>query len=142
MKKTTKIANAVLWVIIGLLVTTVVLLRMPTVQRFMGEKTAEMLSEKLGTQVSVGRVDVGFLNRITIDDVNIRDQQNEPLLNAARLSAKIDFLALANGKIVVTSAQLFGMKAPTHRTTSSLPLTRWPRKTRPPTHLSTCASIR
>ena len=67
MKKTTKIANAVLWVIIGLLVTTVVLLRMPTVQRFMGEKTAEMLSEKLGTQVSVGRVDVGFLNRITID---------------------------------------------------------------------------
>ena len=111
MKKTTKIANAVLWVIIGLLVTTVVLLRMPTVQRFMGEKTAEMLSEKLGTQVSVGRVDVGFLNRITIDDVNIRDQQNEPLLNAARLSAKIDFLALAKGKIVVTSAQLFGMKA-------------------------------
>ncbi|MBR1469027.1 MAG: translocation/assembly module TamB [Prevotella sp.] len=107
----TKIANVVLWVLIGLLITTMILLRVPAVQQFMGSKTADALSEKLGTEVSVGRVDLGFLNRITIDDVNIRDQQGEPLLKASRLSAKIDYLALAKGKIVVTSAQLFGVNA-------------------------------
>ena len=111
LKKVRKITNVALWAVIGLLIATVVLLRVPTVQQFIGSKTADALSEKLGTEVSVGRVDLGFLNRITIDDVDIRDQQGEQLLKASRLSAKIDYLALLKGKIVITSAQLFGMNA-------------------------------
>ncbi|MBR6494918.1 MAG: translocation/assembly module TamB, partial [Prevotella sp.] len=116
-----KITNVALWAVIGLLIATVVLLRVPTVQQFIGSKTAEVLSEKLGTEVSVGRVDLGFLNRITIDDVDIRDQQGEQLLKASRLSAKIDYLALLKGKIVVTSAQLFGMNANLYQQTADAP---------------------
>ena len=98
LKKVRKISNIALWAVIGLLIAMVVLLRVPTVQQFIGSKTADALSEKLGTEVSVGRVDLGFLNRITIDDVNIRDQQGEQLLKASRLSAKIDYLALLKRK--------------------------------------------
>ena len=121
LKKVRKITNVALWAVIGLLIATVVLLRVPTVQQFIGSKTAEVLSEKLGTEVSVGRVDLGFLNRITIDDVDIRDQQGEQLLKASRLSAKIDYLALLKGKIVVTSAQLFGMNANLYQQTADAP---------------------
>ena len=121
LKKVRKISNIALWTVIGLLIAVVVLLRVPTVQHFIGSKTADALSEKLGTEVSVGRVDLGFLNRITIDDVNIRDQQGEPLLKASRLSAKIDYLALLKGKIVVTSAQLFGMNANLYQQTADAP---------------------
>ena len=114
LKKVRKISNIALWTVIGLLIAVVVLLRVPTVQHFIGSKTADALSEKLGTEVSVGRVDLG-------DDVNIRDQQGEPLLKASRLSAKIDYLALLKGKIVVTSAQLFGMNANLYQQTADAP---------------------
>ena len=77
----------------------------------MGEQVAGTLAKKFGTKVSVGRVDLGFLNRIIIDDVSILDQQNKPLLKASRISAKIDYWLLCGGKVVISSAQLFGMHA-------------------------------
>ena len=54
------------------------------------------MSETLGTEVSVGRVHLGFLNRIIIDDVVILDQQQKEMLKASRLSAKVELLPLAN----------------------------------------------
>ena len=74
---------------------------MPQVQRFIGSKVASELSEKLGTEVSIGRVDLGFLNRIIIDDVCIYDQQKKKMLQVARLSARIDILPLIQGRISI-----------------------------------------
>ena len=85
--------------------------RLPFCQNFIGEKTAQILGDKLGTYVSVGRVDIGLLNRVIIDDVSIMDQQNKRMLAISRLSASIDLLPLADGKIRISSAQLFGAHA-------------------------------
>ncbi|MCR5131190.1 MAG: translocation/assembly module TamB domain-containing protein [Prevotella sp.] len=101
---------------VGLYAAVVVLLHVPTVQQFVGDKTAQVVVDKLGTDVKVGRVNLGFLNRIIIDDVQIKDQQGNPMLNAARLSAKLDMLALTQGRIVITSAQLFGLRAALYQT--------------------------
>ena len=95
----------------GLYVAFVVLLQLPTTQRFLGEKVSEAIGEKLGTDVRVGRVNLGLLNRIIVDNVQIDDQQHLPMLSAARVSAKVDLLSLTQGRIVITSAQLFGLKA-------------------------------
>ena len=85
--------------------------RLPFCQAFIGNKIAKVLSEKLGTSVSVGRVDIGLLNRIIIDDVSLFDQQNKQMLTVSRLSASIDLLPLSDGKIRISSAQLFGAHA-------------------------------
>ena len=92
----------------GFLVLLFTLTHVPQVQRFIGRQVADALSEQLGTEVSVGRVDLGFLNRIIVDDVVVLDQQQQDMLKASRLSAKIDILPLLNGRVSISSAQLFG----------------------------------
>ncbi len=87
-----------------LLITT----HIPVCQRYLGGKVADAVSERLATKVNIGSIDLGFLNRIIINDVTLYDQQNRLMLLASRMSVKIDLLALAEGKISISSAQLFG----------------------------------
>ena len=77
------------------------------------------MSEKFGTKVCVGRVDVGLFNRIIIDDVTMLDQQRHPMLRAGRISAKLDLLRLPHNEICITSAQLFGADIHINRATAS-----------------------
>ena len=83
-------------------------IRIPWVQQYIGEKAALAVGNKLGTKVEVGQIDLGFLNRLILDNVVIYDQQQRQMVSAARITAKIDFSSLAVGKISISSAQLFG----------------------------------
>ena len=106
-----RIINIVIWTVIALNLLTAAVLRLPVVQQSVGSKVSTVLSEALGTEVSVGRVDLGFLDRIIIDDVTILDQRDKPMLSITRLSAKIDIWPLTKGRISISSAQLFGARA-------------------------------
>ena len=106
-----RIISIVIWTVIALNLLTAAVLRLPIVQQSVGSKVSAVLSEALGTEVSIGRVDLGFLDRIIIDDVTILDQHNLPMLNITRLSAKVDILPLTKGRISISSAQLFGAHA-------------------------------
>ena len=112
-KRTFKI---IVWAVIGLYLAIVLLLHIPCIQNAVGECVGGLLSEKLGTKVSIGRVDLGFINRIIIDDSQILDQQNKQMLNVSRMSVKLNPLALVNGQIEITSAQLFGLSANLYKT--------------------------
>lgn len=113
-KRTIKI---IVWAIAGLYLAIVTLLHIPFIQNAIGECVSGVLSEKLGTKVSVGRVDLGFINRIIIDDSQMLDQQKKQMLNVSRISVKINLLALANGQIEITSAQFFGLNANLYKAT-------------------------
>ena len=80
----------------------------PQAQRFMGSKIAGAISDKLGTEVSIGRVDLGLFNRVIIDNVKILDQQQKEMLHVGRLSVRLELIPLLDGKISISSAQLFG----------------------------------
>ena len=80
MRKLRHIINIIIWAIVSLYFIVVVLLHIPSIQVFVGNAISDALSEKLGTNVKVGRVDLGFLNRIIIDDLVIDDQLNKPML--------------------------------------------------------------
>ena len=69
---------------------------------------AGAVANKLGTNVRVGRINLGFFNRIIIDDVCIQDQQQHDMLRVGRLSVRLELLPLIEGKIAISSAQLFG----------------------------------
>lgn len=92
-------------------------LRLDCVQELMGSQVARQLSAKLGTRVEVGEIDLGFLNRIIIDDVKLYDQHGKEMLTAARLTAKIDISALADKKIEISSAQIFSANFRLYRQT-------------------------
>ncbi len=84
---------------------------MSPVQCFLGSEISKVLAQKLGTKVSVGNVNLGFFNRLIVDNVMIYDQQGDSMLYASRISAKVDYAPLMQGKISISSAQLFGMRA-------------------------------
>ena len=110
-----RIISGGIWVVIGFYALLFTLTHIPQVQRFIGSKVAGELSEKLGTEVSVGRVDLGFFNRIIIDDILILDQRQKEMLKASRVSAKIELLPLLDGRVSISAAQLFGARLQLYR---------------------------
>ena len=64
---------------------------------------AEELSEVLNTKVVIGRINMGLLNRIIIDDVLLDDQSGQEMLKVTRLSAKFDIMPFFKGKISISS---------------------------------------
>ena len=121
MKKFKHICNGIIWTLIVLYLLLIVLLHVPSVQTFLGKEVAEALADKFGTKVEVGKVNLGFFNRIIVDDVMMYDQQGDSLIYASRLSAKIDYIAATQGKISVSSAQIFGLRANLYRQTAKSP---------------------
>ena len=104
-----RIINWTIWSLVALFLSIIVLLHVPAVQSVVGSKVGDALSQKLGTEVKVGRVDLGFLNRLIIDDVDIYDQKGKKMIHTSRLAVNISLYQLSKGKIAISSAQLFGL---------------------------------
>lgn len=115
LKRFKHIISCIIWTIFALYVILIVLLHLPPVQTFLGSTVATALAQKFGTEVSVGKINLGFFNRIIIDDVKMLDQKGDSMIYASRFSAKVDLLPLKDGKISVSSAQLFGLRANIYR---------------------------
>lgn len=106
-----------------LYVGLILLLHLPFVQQGLGTGLARILSRQIGSEVSIGRVDFGFLNRIVIDDLDIyAPNSKEVLIHSARTSVTIDLPALLKGDVNITTAQIFGLHATLTRKTPDSPL--------------------
>ena len=110
-KRLKHIFASIAWVLVGVYAVVVVLSHIPAVQRFVASEVSTALEQKLGTKVHIGNVNIGLLNRIVVDDVRLEDQQQRELLMCHRVSAKLDVLDIIMGRITISSAQIFGMKA-------------------------------
>ena len=111
MKILKHILNITIWSILGLYLLIILTFSIPAVQEYLGERAAKVLAEKLGTSVSIGRLKYGLLSRLTLYQVVIKDQRGVNMLTAGRISAHLDLLPLADGKISISTAQLFGTRA-------------------------------
>ena len=101
--------NILIWAIVSIYLLAITLIHIPTAQRYIANQTAKILSEQLETEVKIERIDLGFLNRLVIDNIELYDQREQPLLKAFRVAAKIELLPLiTQGHIVINSAQLLG----------------------------------
>ena len=105
------IINWIVWGLMALYLLLFGVTQLPLCQRYLGQQIAKAVGETLGTEASIGRVDIGLFNRVIIDDVHILDQQKKEMLRVARLSVTIDLLPLTKGKISIMSAQVFGAHA-------------------------------
>lgn len=106
-----KILSRTIWTLVIIYAIMMTLLHIPVIQTGIARIVGSELSGKIGSKVDVKRVDLGFLNRIVIDELTVIDQKNERLLRLPRLSAKIDVIDLMQGKINLSSVQIFGLDA-------------------------------
>jgi len=67
---------------------------------------AQVLSDKLQTQVKIRKVNIGLLGHITIDDLYMNDLSGEPFVNINRATISPDILALSRGQIHFSNAQI------------------------------------
>jgi len=110
------IINGTVWTVVIAYFILTAAVRVPFVQSWIGEKASRALENKIGARANISRVDLGFLNRVIIDGVTIYDQKGKRLLSASRVAAKIDYYELLrNGRIFISSAQLFGMSGAFYR---------------------------
>lgn len=119
MEKIKKILNALIWIFFFLFISVVILTQTPSVQSFIGKKIGKVISERIGAQVNIGRVNLGFFNRLIIDNVIIYDKLHVKMLKAGRISAKFDILDFTKGQITITSAQFFTLKTHFYKLSST-----------------------
>ena len=100
------------WVI-GILLTPIILffisatlLYLPPIQDFAVRKATAYLSETTGMKVHIGRLRLTFLFDIDLQDVQIKDGQDDSLLDVERLSVDLSFASLLHGEIDVEGIEL------------------------------------
>ena len=94
----------------------VMLLTLPPVQRHLSVAIGKELSQLLHTRASIGHLTVGYPNRLILDNVELEDLQGSPMLQAARLSVKFEWIPLLrDGRISIHTAQVFGLHAHLNR---------------------------
>ena len=124
MKKGIHIKHFVRSVIILILVCyfgLIAMLNLPVIQRQLSSVVADELGKQMQTELHIGNIDLGLLNRIIIQNVTLKDRKNHDMLKVSRLSAKIEISSLLHGKIRISSVQLFGLNARINRETPDSP---------------------
>jgi hypothetical protein len=82
-----------LWIVLALLLIGVSLLfavRLSKVQTFLAQQVAEYFSEELKTRITVGRLSVGFFDKVSLHELYIEDQAGDTLLYCDELKVNID----------------------------------------------------
>ena len=75
LKKLKHIFNGIIWTLVGVYALLTVLVHLSPIQHFLGSQVSNALADKFDTKVTVESVNLGFFNRIIIDDVMMYDQK-------------------------------------------------------------------
>lgn len=116
--------NILLYAIEAIVVVNLALilaLNIPFIQGKAGAVAAGFLSQLLHTEVTIGRIDAGMLNQIIISDVEIKDQQQQPLLTIEKLSGKVDLFMLKKNQIAFNTIQLLHFSAHMNQSAENAP---------------------
>lgn len=88
-KKSLKYFIIFIGIVIGLPSLLYLILRIPEVQTFAIKTVSHHFSEKINSTITVGRMEFKFFNKLSIDDVLIKDQNNDTLIFAPNVTAGI-----------------------------------------------------
>lgn len=101
-----KMVSAIVLALIFLPLLVALLFEIPAVQNFVAREATEIISRKLGTRISIDRVDIGLFYRVSLDGFYVEDFQRDTLFYAGRLDARIKSLGLFGGGLVFSRAEL------------------------------------
>lgn len=110
-----KFIKRTIWLIVGLLLSVFIAVQLPGVKKSLGSRIAQVLSSELKSKVELKSLDIGFFNRLILNDLCIYDQQDSAMLCASRVAVKIKLLPLFKQKISISSAQIFSLRCRFYR---------------------------
>ena len=77
-----------------MVVGVLVALRVPSVQTRLAHEAADMLTQKLGQTVTVGRVDVRPFSNVLLEGVRVQDRRGGELFSIGRADADISLFSV------------------------------------------------
>jgi hypothetical protein len=101
--------KTILWIIaipVSLLIILILLLQIPSVQRFVTSQTTSFLSGKIHAKVELKKLSIVFPKSIALEDLYVEDLSKDTLLYAHHLQVDIDLLDLLDKKITVNHVEL------------------------------------
>ena len=99
----------------------VLLFSLPFMQHALARWTADFLTEQLHSKVEIGSINLGFLNRVIVNDMKVYEPNGAQMATVARVSASINLFSLLEGQVDIGTAQLFGTTATLYKNTPDSP---------------------
>ena len=108
----TKIGRGIivfLCAVVLLLVVSLLLLQTVPIQNFARKKIVAYLEQKLGTDLSIKRLDISFPKMLVLEGVYVEDQAKDTLLAGHQLKVDIDLFQLLNNRVQINEIVLKGI---------------------------------
>lgn len=115
MRKLLKVILYILGSIILLALLLIVLLQTPWGKNMVRKEAVKFLSQKLGTEVALQRLDYTLTSKIALEGLFVRDKKGDTLAYMQQMVLKMDMLALIKGKVAVDQLLLQGVTAQVSR---------------------------
>lgn len=109
LKKALKILLWTVGSIIALFLLIVLLLQVPYVQNIVKDKAVTYLEKKIGTEVKIGRIEIGLPKTVILEDVYFASQKGDTLLAGEKLAVDISLFKLLSNEVEINSIDLTGI---------------------------------
>ena len=106
MKKWIKNIIKIIVIAIGILLLLLLLLRLPFIQTFIVGKISKALSTKMQTTLTLERVNINFIDHVSLEGIYLEDQNKDTLLYAGNLEVDIAIFKLLRKEINIESILL------------------------------------
>lgn len=106
----------------GIITLVFGLLNMPIVQEAVKERVVEELKYKLNTELSIEKLHIQPFNVVELNGVQLFDRQNEKILQADKLYARVALFPLLKKDIIITAIRLNDFDINLSKENSSAPL--------------------
>ena len=104
-----KIAKITLYVLLGLLVLLLLILGIVQTSAFKNyavDRATSFLSKELKTEVSIGAIDIRYLDRVNLKKVLLKDQQNDTMIFVSELNANYRLFSFSSQKYALDNVLL------------------------------------
>lgn len=102
-----KIVIGILLIVAILPIGAYIALQNPSLQTWVAREATNVLSGKLNTEVSIGRVYYVFFNKLILNDVHVLYNKKDTLINCKKLSVSFSAKHLISGKFRFKKVQLY-----------------------------------
>lgn len=99
------IGSTLEWSLI-LIIAVAFAIRTSAFQTYLAELATDYLSKELDTELHIGKVDIYFFDRLSLDDVFVRDQQGDTLASLGSIDVTLQSLNLSANKMTLRNIAL------------------------------------
>lgn len=119
-----KIIRILAIVIISIILLNIILFlvfSIPSVQNYAANVALNKLKPILGTELSIDGIRIKLFNRVQLDGIYVEDQQQDTLLYADKLTARVNIMNLLDNTLSIKGVELENFTAKVNRETPETP---------------------